>query len=279
MNNGAQRLTLLTVDYEIFGNGTGDVRQHMVEPTERMARICERHNAPLTVFFEAEEYLAFERYASVLESSLGYDPAALIRKQVAALARRGHDFQLHLHPQWHGAKLEGGQWRLQPEMETVDHLFETVEETSAYIRERKELLESLLADGGIAQPVIAYRAGAFSARPGRKLLQALSENDIYFDSSVVRGLFREAADYTLDYRTVDEPKRMWRVKTDVAQEDKAGSVWEVPIHSAMRRRFQQLTPGRLRAKFSRNVPAAQKSAMVQRFVRPTPSAGNAAFFF
>ena len=37
------RQLLLTLDYEIFGNGSGDVRQHMVEPTERMARICERY--------------------------------------------------------------------------------------------------------------------------------------------------------------------------------------------------------------------------------------------
>ncbi len=121
------RQIVLTVDYEIFGNGSGDVRQHIVEPAERMARICERlWIAPLTIFFEAEEYLAFERHAAELETSLGYDPAALIREQVASLVRRGHQFQLHLHPQWYGARFQDDRWLLRPEMETVDQLFESV---------------------------------------------------------------------------------------------------------------------------------------------------------
>ena len=36
------RYLVLTNDYEIFGNGSGDVRQHVTEPTERMCRIAER---------------------------------------------------------------------------------------------------------------------------------------------------------------------------------------------------------------------------------------------
>jgi hypothetical protein len=257
---------LLTVDYEIFGNGTGDVRRHMVEPTESMARICEKHGAPLTVFFEAEEYLAFCQYARQLEQLLGYDPARLIRDQVRSLAKRGHDFQLHLHPQWHGARLLNGKWLLRPEMETVDHLFEGAEETSGFIRERKALLEELV---GNAASVLAYRAGAFSASPGEKLLSALAQNGFQFDSSVVRGLFRQAGDYCLDYRGIRTDKRLWRVRDEVTREDPDGAIWEIPIHSVPVRRYEQITWSRLRAKFSRNVPAAQQKEMVHRFVQPT----------
>lgn len=260
------RYLLLTLDYEIFGNGTGDVRRHMVEPTEQMARICEKHSVPLTVFFEAEEYLAFCRYARELEQQLGYDPAGLIREQVRSLVKRGHDVQLHLHPQWHGARFENGRWLLRPEMETVDHLFEEVEETIAFIRERKALLEELV---GNTAPVLAYRAGAFSAQPGKKLLPALAENYFRFDSSVVRGLFRTSGDYCLDYRGVRTGQRLWRVRDDVTREDPNGLVWEIPIHSVPVRRYQQITWSRLRAKFSRNVPAAQQKEMMHRFVQPT----------
>ena len=156
------RQLLLTLDYEIFGNGYGDVRQHMVEPTEQMARICERYEVPLTIFFEAEEYLAFCRNARDLEQALGYDPARLIREQVRSLVRRGHDFQLHLHPQWYGARFVSGRWVLRPEVQTVDHLFETEEETGDYIASRKTLLEELTDGAAESRPVIAYRAGAFS---------------------------------------------------------------------------------------------------------------------
>jgi hypothetical protein len=121
--------------------------------------------------------------------------------------------------------------------------------------------------GGIRQ-VIAYRAGAFSARPGEKLLASLAQNNIQFDSSVVRGLFNETDNYCLDYRDVDTPKRLWRVSTDVGREDPEGPVWEIPIHSTPARRYQQLTLKRLRAKFSGNVPKRQQRQMLGQFVRP-----------
>ena len=261
------RQLLLTLDYEIFGNGSGDVRQHMVEPTEQMARICERYEVPLTIFFEVEEYLGFCRNARDLEQALGYDPARLIREQVRSLVRHGHDVQLHLHPQWYGARFASGHWVLRPEMVTVDHLFGTIEETVSYIAERKALLEELI--GGVSERrVSAYRAGAFSARPGGKLLAALAQNDIQFDSSVVRGLFCQTGDYCLDYRDVKTRKRLWPVSDDVIREDPDGLVWEVPIHSVLARRYQQLTFSRLRAKFSGNIPKTQQKQMVNRFFRP-----------
>lgn len=257
------RQLLLTLDYEIFGNGSGDVRQHMVEPTEKMARICERYEAPLTIFFEAEEYLGFCRNARDLEQALGYDPARLIREQVRSLVSRGHDFQLHLHPQWYGARLEEDRrWKLGVKA-TVDDLFESSEETAVYIGERKQMLEEMTG-----REVTAYRAGAFSARPGKKLLAALAANNIKFDSSVVRGLFHQTDSYCLDYRNVNIQKRLWRVSDDVTREDPDGQVWEVPIHSVPARRYQQLTFSRLRAKFSGNIPKTQQKQMVNRFFRP-----------
>ena len=98
-----RRQLLLTVDHEIFGNGSGDVRRHITGPTERMARICEKFGMPLVVFFEVEEYLAFERERKKLVAAWGYEPAAEIRAQAIDLIRRGHDLQLHLHPEWVGA--------------------------------------------------------------------------------------------------------------------------------------------------------------------------------
>ena len=76
-----KRKIVITTDHEIFGNGSGDVRRHVVEPTEAMCRIGERYDVPITVFFEIEEYLAFNRYAGALREEFGYDPAALMREK------------------------------------------------------------------------------------------------------------------------------------------------------------------------------------------------------
>ncbi len=74
-----KRTLVLTVDYEIFGNGTGDVRQHVTEPTERTCHIAEKFGMPVTVFFKMEEYLLFQQYREALQRLLGYDPAAEMR--------------------------------------------------------------------------------------------------------------------------------------------------------------------------------------------------------
>jgi hypothetical protein len=171
-----KRYVVITVDYEIFGNGTGDVRQHVTEPAERMARVCEEYQAPLTVFFEAEEYAAFRRYSKNLRKNLGYDPARLMRDQAVDLCRRGHDLQLHLHPQWHGALYQDRQWVLHHERLTVDALFGSQSETDAYVASRKAIIDELARDSEGENLAAVYRAGGFAAQPGAKLLPALAAN-------------------------------------------------------------------------------------------------------
>ncbi len=253
---------LLTVDHEVFGNGSGDVRKHMTGPAERMARICEKFGMPLTVFFEVEEYLAFGRERETLIVSLGYDPAAELLAQAIDLIRRGHDFQLHLHPEWVGSRFEGGRWILRPDRPTVDSLFETQEEVSTYIGERKAVIDGFYEAAGSARRVRAYRCGAFCAQPGRKLLHALTDNGIVIDSSLVKGMVRKDEHVHLDFTKAPADRRHWQVSGDVAVEDAEGPVIEIPIYSRIGRRVQQLTPRRLMAKFSSNVPPDKQREMV-----------------
>ncbi len=256
------RAICLTVDHEIFGNGTGDVRQHMTEPMERMAAACENHGMPLTVFFEVEEYLAFVREREKLAAVLGYDAAAEVRAQAVDLARRGHDLQLHVHPEWVGSSFENGSWKLHSDKRTVHSLFSSQAETTEYIRSRKAAVDEFWAEAGSERRVTAFRAGAFCAQPGEHLLPALTANGIVIDSSSVKGMTRNDDQVHLDFRAAPRDRRHWSVSTDVAQEDLNGAVLEIPIYSRMGRRIQQMTPRRLLAKFSGNVPKEKQREMV-----------------
>ena len=257
-----ERQLVLTEDHEIFGNGSGDVRRHIIGPTERMARICEKFGMPLTVFFEVEEYLAFEREREALKEAWGYEAADELRTQAVDLVKRGHDLQLHLHPEWVGAVFGDGGWRLRPEKRTVDSLFKSQKEVSAYLGERKAVIDGFYEAAGSARRVTAYRCGAFCAQPGGKLLRALADNGIVIDSSLVMGMVRQDEHVQLDFTGAPEGKRHWRVSEDVAVEDTVGPVTEIPIYSRMGRRIQQLTPKRLLAKFSGNIPKEQQRGMV-----------------
>lgn len=249
------RQLVITTDHEIFGNGAGDVRQHVVDPTESMCRIGERYDVPITIFFELEEYLAFEREAEGLRKDLGYDPAKLMHRQAADLAARGHDVQLHLHPQWHGASRENGHWKLNMNRLTVDALFDSAEETCEYLVKRKSELETISG-----KPVNTYRAGGFAAQPGQNLLKGLKQAGFVIESSVVKGLHRSVP-HPLDFRKTPDAG-LWKVSREVIEEDPSGNLWEIPIYSVMRRRLHQFTPQRILAKFSGNVPKEQQKTMV-----------------
>jgi hypothetical protein len=265
------RYLILTLDHEVFGYGQGDVREIVVQPAARLARLCEKFVVPLTVFLEVEEYLAFERHRRELESTLGYDPAALIREQVRSLARCGHDIQLHVHPQWFGAHYKAGRWSLQWEKSAVDDLFATQAEVTRYIGERKAVIEEMVDGLAPGRSVTVFRAGAFNAQPGQKLIKALEANGFVIDSSVVKKLHCHNLQQHLDYRHAPTAKGLWRITTDVAKEDPAGIVWEIPIYSVMRRQLHQATPRRLLAKFSQSVPKEQQRALMDQLgVRANP---------
>ena len=48
---------LLTLDYELYGDGSGNVFNHIVDPTNVIMDVAERYGARITVFFEVVEYL------------------------------------------------------------------------------------------------------------------------------------------------------------------------------------------------------------------------------
>lgn len=256
------RSICLTEDHEVFGNGSGDVRRHIIEPAERMARVCEKFGVPLTVFFEAEEYLAYLRERDALVVAWGYDPAEELQAQAIDLIKRGHDLQLHLHPEWVGSRFEDGRWILRQERPTVDSLFETQEEVTNYIGERKSVIDGFYQAAGSPRRVTAYRCGAFCAQPGLKLLKALAEHGIVIDSSAVKGMVRKDEHVHLDFTGAPEGRRHWQVAEDVAVDDAAGPITEIPIYSRMGRRVQQLTPRRLMAKFFGNIPKENQREMV-----------------
>ncbi len=52
---------ILTVDYEVFGNGQGCLKHCVVEPASRLLRVADQFDAPVTLFAEAAELMAMER--------------------------------------------------------------------------------------------------------------------------------------------------------------------------------------------------------------------------
>jgi len=218
---------ILTADYEIFGNGSGDVRCCLINPTNRLLDLCGKYGAKLTLFFDVCEYWAFRQAkAEGKLNHLDYDPAAEMAHQAQEAVRRGHDVQLHLHPQWLNAEIEGGHWKVDfslwrtPALEDK-HIVRT-------FRKGKQTLEDLLRSIDPLYRCVAFRAGALSIQPEDKVLAAMKEVGLYADSSVAPGLKKNDGLEFYDFYNVPD-KPLWRISHSVAEEDPGGTLWEIPI--------------------------------------------------
>lgn len=52
---------LLTLDYELYGDGSGDVFKHVVEPTNEIMALAEHYGVRITIMFEYLEYLRIKQ--------------------------------------------------------------------------------------------------------------------------------------------------------------------------------------------------------------------------
>ena len=94
---------IFTIDYEIYGNGQGSLRELVYELAERLKAIFKKWNKRFVPFVEVAELEMIE--------AKGSDPAIdLVKHQLRDFYRHGFELGLHLHPQWYKAQYENGKW-------------------------------------------------------------------------------------------------------------------------------------------------------------------------
>ena len=218
---------ILTADYEVFGDGSGDVSACVVEPTEAMLSVAARHGAPVTLFVESLEFDAMRR-AATMRSGLA-DGIAAVEKQIRQALRDGNDTQLHLHPQWMGAQPVGDRaWELDFRRWRIGDL--NSDEVRKTIKRGLSALEELQG-AATESPRVAFRAGAWCIQPSAHVMTALGDSGLAIDSSVAPGLFHSAHGDWYDFRAAPADHACWRQNDDVCQPAASG-IWEVPIATA-----------------------------------------------
>jgi hypothetical protein len=225
---------ILTADYEVWGNGDGCVENCVIEPSKRMMEIAERHGARITFFLDVCEYWAFEKVESDGGFRDNYKPATLIREQLIDAVRRGHDVQLHLHPQWLNYKmltndtweLDFRYWRL-PE---VQKYHDTSWDVQSLIKAGVTTLNDLFKPVKEDYKVIAFRAGAWCIQPEIEVLKALKNEGIIIDSTVAPGISNSIAPNQYDFSKI-KMKPAWQLGDMLHETGKSG-VYEIPISTA-----------------------------------------------
>lgn len=211
---------IFTLDYEIYGNGQGSLKELVYGPAGKLIELFDQAGARMVVFVETAELEKIEAAQS---------DAAIedVKRQVKEMHGQGHEIALHLHPQWCNARFANGKWILDyseynlcslPEQRTG----EIVDQSIAYLRH-------ILSAPDFTP--LSFRAGNWLFQPTEATAKALASRGIVIDSSVFKG--GKQRQHGLDYRRARQNGYYWKFSSDVTAPDPSGGMLEVPIYTEM----------------------------------------------
>ena len=211
---------IFTLDYEIYGDGSGTLRELVYEPTEQLRTIFRKWNAQFVAFIEVAELEKIEAHETD-------EAIPLVKKQIQDLCRDNHEIALHLHPQWCNARRQHDKWVLDYGEYNLcilprRRISEIVDRSLQYLRKI------------VGQPEfipLSFRAGNWLFQPTGTAASVLAEKGIQIDSSVFKGGLQH--NHTLDYRRASRNGYYWKFSSDVNLPDPRGPWMEVPIYTEM----------------------------------------------
>lgn len=235
---------VLTFDYELFGDGSGDVFEQIIKPTNQILEICEEYNINTTIFFEVIEYIKFKEEWEK-ENRMGYqqNPIQAIENQLQQAVLAGHDIQLHIHPQWVNARYVNDRWEVDFSNWRLGN-FETNKNYNIedLLKDGKLAIESLIREVKPDYKCVALRAGGYNIMPSKNIFEAMQRVGLVLDSSVYPGGYEDSNLSKYDYRSVSIDKDCWWGDSEnITQEAKSNrEIMEIPIFSLMQPRWKKL---------------------------------------
>jgi hypothetical protein len=234
---------IFTIDYEIYGNGEGSLRELVYEPAEKLAATFRKHKKQFVAFVEAAELEVIEAQDT--------DPAIeKVKTQIKKFYREGFEVSLHLHPQWYNAQRENGRWLLDYDEYNLctlpkARIAEIVDRAIAWLR---------TVTGEADYAPLAFRAGNWLFQPTQPAAGILAERGVKVDSSVFKGGLQHQ--HKLDYRRSLRNGYYWKFREQVDVPDPDGTFLELPIYTQMVPFWKMLTAKRIGLQ-QKSAPAAQ----------------------
>ncbi len=196
----AERIVILIHDdWELKGNGAGNVARLQYLPALFLMDLAEQHGTRLTFTAEVAQQLAFLRHAG--EAPGLAVQARLWEEAVGLMLARGFDVQLHIHPHWFRARFENGAFRLDRDWNLATY---PQEERADILRKSVACLREVKSRAG-EDAVTVFKAGSYGMQPWPGMLAGLRDAGIQLVLGVQKGLRIDHPDFQADYTQLEEP--------------------------------------------------------------------------
>ena len=217
----------LTHDWELRGDGSGDIEAIQFAPMRRLLAIYKKFGARTTFLPDVMQQVRF-RSLQKQHDNLRRD-ADRWDEHAREAYHAGHDIQLHLHSQWSDARHEDGKWNLNGAWSLLKY---DRDRAARIIAESKIYLEELLSAIDSAYRCVAFRASALALAPSSHLLSTLAELGLEIDVSMAAGFHLNNETLQLDYRNCEETFLPYYPRMDDARyvSDKREPVVCVPLN-------------------------------------------------
>jgi len=199
-------VVLIEDDWEIMGNGLGNVADLQYLPALALMNIADRYNAKVTFMVDVAHQLVLNQHLShpdVRIQKTIWDETVLLMKE------RGFDVQLHLHCQWIGASFEAGHFFLGNNW-NVGRCDPA--DQQRLISDSIDYLQSLLRTRFPEYSVCAFKAGSWGLQPSTNLMSEFRKHNI----RVVMGprIGMKCPAQSLDYTQMEEAYRPYYPNPD-----------------------------------------------------------------
>ena len=211
----------ITLDYELFFGNSGSPEKCIIEPTNKLIEIANKHNFKCVFFVDSGYLIKLKQYKEKFPKlEKDYN---LVVDQIKSLSDEGHDIQLHIHPHWEDTIYKNDKWEFNLSRYRLDAFSET--EIDDIFKKYINVLEEITQ-----KKVNTYRAGGWCIQPFDKLRKAFINNNIKIDSTV----FYKGQNLTkTQWFNFKEAKKndFWKFSNDPCLEDIDGEFIELPIAS------------------------------------------------
>lgn len=189
----------LTDDWELRGNGSGDIEQIQFRAMRTLLDLYDSHGIKSTFNAEVMQQLTFRK---LQDSHPHLEPLANAWDEHVRLAfTRGHDIQLHIHPQWSKISFANNRWTLSGDWSLLNY---EPEQSYSMLSAGKAYLEKVLEPLDPNYRCLSFRSGSSAVAPSAFLLRQLAELGLVFDMSLIQGLRVNTRNLQLDYTRCDE---------------------------------------------------------------------------